>query len=296
MHPSQTVAQLAASQYGVVGRRQLTEAGLGPEWIDRQLAARRLCRVHAGVYALVPSRLLKRHGRYLAAVIACGDGALVSHRDAGTLWKIRAGASGAIDITVPRGRTRTHRGIVVHTTRAWHPDDISERAGIPCTSLPRTLVDLAAVERPHRLERALELAQHERIFDGRTIAAALERANGRRGVARLRHLLAELSDEPPPTRTEIERCFLRLVRNAGLPPPKVNEHIGKYEVDFHWPAHRLVVETDGRATHGTDQAFEEDRRRDLYLRLAGWDVMPFTWRQVTRESAQVTEALRRRLR
>ena len=296
MHPSVIVARLAASQHGIVARRQLMDAGLGPEWIDRQLAAQRLHRVHAGTYALVPPRLLSLNGRYLAAVTACGDDALVSHRDAATLWKMCAVGSGPIDVTVPRGQGRRHEGIAIHTTRALHPDDISEREGIRCTSPARTLVDLAAVVRPHVLERALELAQHERIFDARATRAALARANGRRGSGRLRSLLAELPDDPPPKRTELERRFLRLARDAALPLPRVREHIGIYEVDFQWPDHKLVVETDGRATHGTEQAFEEDRRRDLYLRLAGWDTMRFTWRQVLGDQKRVAEAIRRRLR
>jgi len=141
----------------------------------------------------------------------------------------------------------------------------------------------------------LELAQHERLFDARAVAAALARSRGRPGTGRLRALLAELAHEPPPKRTELERRFLRLVRDAALPIPIVRERIGIYEVDFQWPSHRLVVETDGRKTHGTDRAFEEDRRRDLYLRLAGWDVMRLTWRQVTADPERVVAALRRRL-
>ena len=288
------IAKLAERQHGVVGRPQLLAAGVSKGAIDLRIADRRLRRLHRGVYAVGPLRP-RAVGQYLAAVLACGEGALLSHRCAASLWGLAPTPSGRIDVIVTGRGVRSQPGIAIHRTRSLHPDDISQRDGIPCASPARTLVDLAGVSRPHVLERALELAQHERIFDARAIRAALARASGRRGLGRLRSLLDELPDEPPPKRTELERRFLRLVRDAALPLPRVRELIGIYEVDFQWPSHGLVVETDGRATHGTEQAFEEDRRRDLYLRLAGWDTMRFTWRQVLGQREHVAEALRRRL-
>ena len=289
------IAEVAGSQHGVVSRRQLLAAGVTKNAITGRLADRRLHQLHRGVYAVGASRP-RETGRYLAAVLACGEGALLSHRCAAGLWGMAPTPSGTIDVTVARRGARPQPGIALHRTRSLHRDDIAQRDRIPCTSPARTLVDLAAVARPHQLERALELAQHERIFDARAIAAALTRARGRPGTGPLRRLLDELPDEPPPKRTELERRFLRLVRDATLPIPIVRGQIGIYEVDFQWPSHRLVVETDGRKTHGTDQAFEEDRRRDLYLRLAGWDVMRFTWRQVTADPERVVAALSGRLR
>ncbi len=242
----------------------------------------------------MPPHLLSLNGRYLAAVIACGAGALLSHRDAATLWGVRPVGSGAVDVTIPRGGSRHRSGITVHTTRSLHRGDATARQGIPCTTLARTLVDLAAVAPLRSLERALELAQHERIFDGRALAAALARSHGRRGTGTLRRLLAALPDQAP-VKNELERRFLAFVRAEGLPGPRVNEVIGIHVVDFQWPAYGLVVETDGRATHDIPSAFEHDRRRDLYLRLRGWEVQRVTWHMLTDEREQLATFLRRRL-
>jgi very-short-patch-repair endonuclease len=127
------------------------------------------------------------------------------------------------------------------------------------------------------------------------VNAALDRAYGTRGTGTLRRLLAEMADEPPFTRSELERRFLELIREAGLPLPVVNALVAGHEVDFHWPAHRLVVETDGGATHGYALAIKEDRRRDVDLELAGWHVLRLTWRQVVHEPERVAMLLRRRL-
>ena len=169
------------------------------------------------------------------------------------------------------------------------------RAQIPSTTVARTLVDLAGVEQPRRLRRALEQSLVLRVFDLRAMEAVLDRAHGRRGTGTLRRLLAEIADEPPFTNSELERRFLELLRQAGLPLPVLNGLIAGYEVDFHWPAHRLVVETDGRATHGHAMAFQSDRRRDLELELAGWHVLRITWRQVVHEPERVAALLRSRL-
>jgi very-short-patch-repair endonuclease len=169
------------------------------------------------------------------------------------------------------------------------------RDGIRCTALSRTLVDLAGVADLRALERAVERSLVLRLFDLDALEAALERANGRSGSGSMRRLVAGLSDEPPPVRSELERRFLDLVRAARLPLPVVNGIVCGYEVDFHWPASRLVVETDGRATHDTPAGFESDRRRDLDLELSGWHVVRVGWRQVTREPARVVELVRGRL-
>ena len=169
------------------------------------------------------------------------------------------------------------------------------RNGIPCTTWARTIVDLAAVTTPPRLERALDQSQILRVFDLRELEAALAAACGRSGTATLRALLGELFEEPAPTRSELERRFLNLMRDAGLPEPVVNGRVGGYEVDFHWPEHRLIVETDGRATHDTDIAFERDRRRDLDLALAGWHVVRISWRQLQAEPEKIAAALRARI-
>ena len=167
---------------------------------------------------------------------------------------------------------------------------------IPCTTWARTLVDLAPVVNKRQLGRALERTLELNLFDRKTVDGVLESSNGRRGIGRLRRLLAELPNEPLPNANTFERRLLELVRAGGLPFPVVNGHIGALQVDFHWPDQRVAVETDGRGTHGHAIAFHRDRDRDLTLALADWHVIRLTWRQVLYEPDRVTTALRRLLR
>ena len=231
----------------------------------------------------------------MAAVLACGEGAALSHRAAGALLGLLAPSSRAVDVTVQRAGGRQRRGIAVHRTRSLPAIEVTWREGIPCTTVARTLVDLSAVLSPQQLDRALEQAEILRILDLASLEAAMDRARGRRGVRTLRRMIDDLH-EPPPVRRELERMFLALVRDAGLPAPAVNAPIGEFVVDFHWRDARLVVETDGRATHDTPHAFEEDRRRDLALTLAGWHVVRLSWRQVVEGPRRVAALLRSRLR
>ena len=171
----------------------------------------------------------------------------------------------------------------MHRTRRLPPDETTTCERIPCTTFARTLVDLAGCEPERRLRRALEQSLVLRLFDLQAMNAALERARGRAGTGTLRRLLAEAADEPPFTRSELERLFLELVRKANLPLPVVNGLVLTYEVDFHWPQHRLIVEADSRGFHAHALAFQQDRQRDLDLELAGWHVLRVTWRQVLDE-------------
>ncbi len=152
-------------------------------------------------------------------------------------------------------------------------------------------MDLAAVVQPHELRRALEKSVDLGLFDRN----ALARYATRRGINALRDMMGQVPDEPPPTRNELERRFLDLMRRAALPVPVVNAYVDEHEIDFHWPAHHLVVETDGREFHHSAIAFERDRRRDLDLELAGWHVLRIGWRQVFYDPGRVTELVRTRL-
>jgi very-short-patch-repair endonuclease len=296
-HTDLRIAALAAGQHGVVSRRQLLRAGVSKSCIEHRLAVRLLHPLHVGVYAL-GSRSLSASGTYLAAVFACGESAVLSHRSAAALLDLRASSNARPEVLTPRRGARPQPGINVHRTRSLPPEDVCVVGGVPCTSWARTLIDLAAVLRVGELDRTLERSIVLRMFDGRTLDDALARSNGRRGIKRLRRLREELADQPPRLRSKLERRLLRLLRRARLPAPVVNAPVGvgNYEVDFHWPAQRLVVETDGRATHSTPQAFERDRRRDLDLQLAGWRVVRITWRQLTDEPERVTALLRTHLR
>lgn len=194
------------------------------------------------------------------------------------------------------GGRRGCPGISVHATRSLNSSEVGVCKGIPCTSPARTLVDLAAVLDRRHLRRALERSLELRLLDGVLMDAALDRARGRHGIGVLRELLADLPDEPAPVRSKLERRFLELVREQGLPTPVVNACVGDHEVDFRWPRRRLIVETDGRATHDTAHQFEHDRRRDLELALAGWHVIRVGWRQVVHEPGRVAALLTSRLR
>ena len=289
------MAALAAAQHGVVGRQQLLSAGFTDRAVDHRIVDGRLHRIHPGVYSVGHAALLPL-ARYMAAVLACGDHAVLSHRAAAALWGLRGPPSGPVDVTIPRAGGRCRKAIAVHVTRSLPEDQVTKDEAIPCTTPMRTLLDLAAVL-PHerQLKRALERSLELNLFDRFALDAVLGGSNGRRGAKLLRRLLADLSDEPPPTAIEIERRFLELIGEAGLPYPVVNGYIGVLQVDFHWPARRLIVETDGRETHGHVIAFHRDRDRDLELTLAGWHVIRLTWRQILHEPERVVAAVRRRL-
>lgn len=286
------ISDLMAVQHGVVGRRQLQALGVRPGAIAHRMRVGRLHPLHRGVYA-VGHRPMTAEGRWMAAVLACGDGALLSHRPAASLWDLLRGDGAALEVTVPvRSRGRRRPGITVHRPRALSPEDASRRHGVPVTSPARTLFDLAEVVPGPALERAVERAEVLRIFDLGSVQRVLHENSRRRGSAALRRILEHHRADPALTRSELEDLFLALCAAHGIPRPRVNVGIGPYEVDFLWPAERLVVETDGRAHHATRAAFESDRARDAQLTAAGYRVLRFTYRQVTREPEQVAALIR----
>jgi Transcriptional regulator, AbiEi antitoxin/Protein of unknown function (DUF559) len=289
-----TIARIAARQHGVISLLQLKALGLTSSGVRRRVAAGRLHRMHRGVYAVGHPRLTVK-GRWMAAVLAGGPGAVLSHRDAAALWRIRKSARAAIDVTTPRRGGRSLSGIEVHRTRYLPPEDVTEIDGIPCTTLARTLLDLAEVVDRRQVERACDEAEVLRLLDASALDAVLSRARGRRGVPVLRAILDEHAIGETVTRSEMEERFLALCDRAGLPRPEVNAWIAlggaHAQADFLWREQRLIVETDGRAAHGTRRAFERDRRRDQRLMLAGWRVIRVTWRQLTREPEELARVL-----
>jgi len=220
---------------------------------------------------------------------------VLSHRHGAALLGLLTTGLPRIEVTTPDLGAGRRAGIAVHRTRSLPPDETVTEHNIPGTNFARTLVDLAGCEPERRLRRALEQSLVLRLFDLRAMNAALERACGRAGTGTLRALLAEATDEPPFTRSELERIFLKLLRKANLPRPVVNGLVLTHEVDFHWPQHKLIVEADSRAFHAHALAFQQDRQRDLDLELAGWHVLRVTWRQVLDEPYRVTTLLRSRL-
>lgn len=274
------IAALAAHQHGVVGRRQLLAAGLGRRAIGHRVECGRLHVLHRGVYA-VGHRVLSREGWWMAAVLAAGEGAVLSHRSAAMLWGIRATARSAIEVSVPRP-ARSRPGITVHAA-VLPADEVTVMSGIPVTTSPRTLLDLAAVL-PRGLEPALNEAEVKRLTDPLSLAAVVARYPGRRGVATVRRVLDAGTACGTIVRSRLERRFLPLLDRSGLPRPQINAPVklaGTWlEVDLLWRSEGLIAELDGFATHGTRQAFERDRARDRALQVAGWRVVRITWRQL----------------
>jgi len=290
------IAEIALRRHGVIARRQLRDLGLSPQAIQRRVVAGRLHPVHRGVYA-VGHALLSDKGRWMAAVLACGPGAVLSYRNAAALWELRLSSREAIDITSVGRRGRTLEGVDAHRGDTLRAIDVTAVDEIPCTSVARTLLDLAEVIPRRDLERACDQAEVRRLFDLRALDDVLARANGRRGAPILRAILSELRFGTTITRSELEERFLDLCIAAALPHPQVNSWLALpggtgLRPDFLWPEHRLVVETDGRTFHDTSRRFEHDRRRDQLLTLAGWRVMRFTWRQVFDEREHVAAMLR----
>jgi very-short-patch-repair endonuclease len=264
------VARVAARQHGVVSQPQLLAAGLTRSSIRRRVQAGRLHRVHRGVYA-VGHRGLSRNGRWLAAMLAFGERAMLSHASAAALWGILS-VPAVIHVTVAGTAGRARRsGIAVHSSTTLMRADITRRHRIPVTSPSRTLRDLRRVVPRRQFDTALRQAE----VLGLPIAGELE---------------------PDRTRSELEARFLRLCRRHRLPLPHVNVRVGRFLVDFLWPAQRLIVELDGYRFHRGRAAFEADRGRDLELRRNGHEVVRLTWRQLEEDPAGVAAALREMLR
>jgi len=275
-----TAASIAADQHGVVSRSQLLQAGLTSEAIKRRVTAGRLHVLYRGVYA-VGHRVLTLEGRWMAAVLACGPNAAISHTTAAAAWALRR-AGGAIHVTVPgRGGRQAPRGIVLHRSPTLTPAQIASHRGIPVTNVARTIVDVARTVTREELARIVDEADRRRLVD----FAALRSARS----ASLRAVLRSYA--PAPTRSELERRFLRLCRDHGLPKPEVNAIIEGIEVDFVWRSRRLVVEVDGYAFHRSPADFERDRERDVHLAMRGWTTRRFTWRQVTTRAQWVAAAI-----
>ena len=278
------VRRLARVQYGIVTTRQLVDAGLSRAAIAKRVKAGRLYRVHQGVYSVAHDGLSKE-ARWMAAVLACGDGAALSHGAAAVHWGLLRPLDGPIDITIPtrtgRGRRRglrIHRrpdlvegatlstnGLQTRPTRL-----VTVHRYIPVTTVPRTLVDVRATLAPRLVRRAVRQAEFLGLGMG------------------------EIKTDR--TRSDLERYFLRLWGRRGLERPEVNVAIGGMTVDFLWREARLVVETDSYATHGGTVAFEDDHQRELRLRRLGYRVHRFTDLQLENEPEAVVEDVAAALR
>jgi very-short-patch-repair endonuclease/predicted transcriptional regulator of viral defense system len=283
-------AELAIRQYGVISRSQLVALGLSDRAIARRVAAGRLHRLHHGVYA-VGHTVLGPRGRWIAAVLACGPGAVLSHAAAGALWELRASEATIVDVTVPgSGGRQPRKGIRIHRARSLD-GQTTTKDGIPVTTPARTILDLAAKLDGRPLERLLDQAENVRLTDAASLDALARAHTGHKGAAKLRATLRDHEPGTTLTKSQLEERFLALCRGAGLPRPRVNDDVEGLEVDFVFTDDRLLVETDSWRHHKTREAFENDRRRDAIHAAAGYRTLRFTHRQITRDPATVTRAL-----
>lgn len=225
----------------------------------------------------------------MGAVLACGPTALLSHRSAASLWGILPLSPYPPDVTTAR-RCHSRPRIGLHRSQL-HSEDGAVRDGIPVTSVARTLLDLAEVVRPEQLGRAVEAAERMGLFDLRAVERLIARSHGRHGLRALNAALENYRPLPF-TRSELERRFLDLCEQAGLPRPAANLFIAGAEVDMSWPDHRLALELDGHDSHRTRAAFERDRVRDASLQLAGYRVLRITYRRLEQEPGEVVSAVR----
>jgi hypothetical protein len=292
-HPDRLIAELAG-RHGVIDRRALVSIGLTDSQIEYRLEIGRLHLIHRGVYAVGTPTLTTR-GRWLAAVLAVGPDAVISHRTAATLSRLLP-ERGPIHLTAPR-RVRPRRGVRCHR-RSLSCDEITVRDGIPLTTLARTLLDIAATEGGEALARALREAEYLRLTDRLSLPALIARYPRHRGTAVASAALEGLRPVAH-TRSELEDRFLEFLAANGLPRPEVNATVDaggrRHEVDCVWRDRRLVAELDGRAAHGTDHAFEEDRKRDMLLQGDRWRVIRITWHRLHRDPTGLADALRRLL-
>jgi Protein of unknown function (DUF559) len=253
----------------------------------------RLHPLYPGAYAFGYSKV-RAEGNWMAAVLACGDDALLSHVDAAAHLGLLPVGSGHIHVTVPGRSRRQIRGLRLHPVRRLHPDDRATREGIPVTKVARTIFDLAETEPRRRAVRAFEQAERLGLLDMRALHRLCERSHGRHGLKPIKALLLHCSPSAPDARTELELRFVELCRDHGLPMPGMNVSVEGFEVD-HWPGTNLIVELDSFRHHSPRSAFEGDRERDAVLQLAGYRVLRLTWRMVSEEPKKVAQRILRLL-
>lgn len=271
------LSDLAGRQDGIVTRAQLTARGLSEREIERLLRTQRLHRVHRGIYH-VGHPSLSDQARLRAAIYAAGEAGALSHRSAAAhrgwlAW------DGLPELTTTSRSFKTPPGLIIHRVRAQPLTEIHD--GLRVTTPEQTLLDLATVVTPKQLQRALGEAEYQRVLDRDRLR---ELSRGRKGATAIRRALG---DEEAPTHSSLEDAFLSLLRRAELPPPRINQTYLGRQRDFHWPAERVIIETDGWGAHGRRDAFEDDRDRDLDLEARGIRTARVTQRQLEKKPLRV---------
>ncbi|MDX6726223.1 MAG: hypothetical protein QOK49_1028, partial [Baekduia sp.] len=292
--PDLRIAALAAGQHGPVAHRQLRALGLTQDHIAYRLRVGRLIAHHPEVY-LVGHRLLTREGRWMAAVLACGRRAVLSHADAAAHWGLIAARDGRIHATTPSrsGRVPDRARITLHRVGTLRDAERTTHDAIPVTTPARTLLDLASRLRARALEDAIAQMVRLDLFDLVAVRRCLAAHPRQHGAPALKRLLERLAGrDPADLRSATELALAQLCDDHDLPEPATNVQIEGFTVDFHWPGTTLVVEGDGYTYHNMPTVFESDRDRDQRLILAGYTVARFTYTQLTRESEECARRLR----
>lgn len=289
------MARICAMQQGLITLEQLEARGLTRQAVSERVNSGRLHRIHRTVYSLTP-RVMTQRGRFMAAVLACGPEAVLSHRSAAYLWGLVDSWEEPIDVTAPNRRGRTPGGIAAHRDGSLHPIDKTSVHGIPCTTVVRTILDFSAVEPEWKVRKVVAEAEVLKILDKAKLRALLKRSRRRRGVARLRLILDTIHPQTKRTRSELERLFLEMCAKRSVPEPEANVWLSapdgkRYQADFLWRQSGLIVEADSRRFHDTDSAFVADRKRRQQLELAGWRVSQCTWEEVETEPRRLARTV-----
>lgn len=280
------MARVASRQHGLITATQLASVGLSRPAIARRVAAGTLHRIHQGVYRVGHNAPSLEAG-YLAAVLACGAPAYLAGFAAARLLRLTRGRPPQPEVIVVG--EHTHPGVVCHRVRAIPPGQVSVYRGVPITTVPRTLVDLA----PRLALDDLAIACHEAdVVHSVRPAAVLRIARGRTGVDKLRVVL---EGDHPTVLSRLEKRFVAALTAEALPLPLTNRPQGVHYVDCRWPGLRLTVELDSYRFHHTRHAWEQDRQRERAARARGDDFRRYTWRDVAEEPAPMLAELRRLL-
>lgn len=281
------IAALAARQHGCISRWQILELGLSSSSIQRWVETGHLHLLHRGVYAAGHANV-SREGRYLAAVLACGEGAALSHTASARHLNLdRTRAVGAVHVSIPSGAKRQPPGIIVHRPRSLPASDIVTLNRIPTTTATRTLFDLTSMLSAKELRKRFERAEYLEALDRGRLRELLDGASGRRGLGSLRTLANYAPLPLSRIRTRIEGIILSTCRTHSLPIPAVNVPVLGYEVDFFWPEARFVVEADGGLHKGEQR--DSDNARDITLARAGYLVRRYSEEALNDERAIAAE-------
>jgi hypothetical protein len=283
------LAELAARQYGVVSRRQLADLGYTSRAVDVAMASGRLRAVHQSVVAVGHGGLARR-GKCMAAVLARGSGALLSHQSAAWLWGIEGSLELPVEVSV---RWRGHRrdAVRLHHCPALRDEDFDEVDRIAVTGVPRTLLDRAAAIKPWWLERIVDRADRLRLLDVAAVDRLLGDLHGHRGRVPLQRAL-ELYRDDGFFRSGGERRLVELFREAGIPRPYVNTWVEGHEIDLFWENEQFAVELDSWEHHRTRRSFEEDRKRQEDFAAAGIEMVRITGRRLTQDPTGVAVRLK----